>query len=272
MVSDDRSRPRRTPEPRGSAHDSKAPYDAIAADYADMNVIFKDGVIGPSLHAVLGNLEGTAVIDWACGSGEFSTLPLVTICHAEKVLGIDRSPEMIKQARTQAKDFPQVTYLVGDAAAMDVHGIEPVSVASAVFLLNYAENLGQLRGMYERVAACLRKNGRFVTVVPNPLTADVDTPQYGMCAHTDKDANGLPYDGATRTATLFPAGRKPFSFKTCWFSKETYLRESATSGMQIMHIVPASPSSDAVQRFGREFFRTYENPHPQHLIFEFKKR
>jgi ubiquinone/menaquinone biosynthesis C-methylase UbiE len=132
--------------------EAKAPYDAIALDYSDMDVVFKqEEVIGPSLHAVLGSLDDEAAIDWACGSGEFSTLPLVTICHAKKVLGIDRSPEMIKNARARTKGFPQVTYLVGDAVTMDVSGIEPVRIASGVFLLNYAEDRDELTAMYDTV-------------------------------------------------------------------------------------------------------------------------
>ena len=249
-----------------------APYDAIAVDYADMDVVFKQGVIGPSLHAMLGSLDDEAAIDWACGSGEFSTLPLVTICHAKKVLGIDRSPEMIKNARARTKEFPQITYLVGDAVTMDVSGIEPVRIASSVFLLNYAEDRDELTAMYNTVGKCLRKGGRFITVVPNPLTADVNTIQYGMCARTDRDANGLPYDGAARTATLFPTGRMPFSFKTYWYSEETYLHAAKMTGLEVDRIVPAVPSDDALHQFGADFFRAYQFPHPQHLIFEFIKR
>jgi SAM-dependent methyltransferase len=257
---------------RGGSHDVPAPYDAIALDYANMDVIFKQGVIGPSWLDVLGKLEGKAVIDWACGSGEFSTLPLVTRCHAERVLGIDRSPEMIEQAQAQSVDFPQITYLVGDAVTMDVAGIEPVIIASSVFLLNYAEDREQLRAMYARVAACLRKSGRFVAVVPNPLAADVDTPQYGMCARTVRGADGLLSDGAVRMATLFPAGKKPFSFKTHWFSEEAYLYEASLTGLEIARIVPASPSDGAVRKLGHEFFKAYQTPYPQHVIFEFRKR
>jgi len=252
--------------------EAPAPYDAIALEYADMDVVFKQGMIGPSLRAVLGSLHDEAAIDWACGSGEFSTIPLVTICHAKAVLGVDRSPEMIRQARARAKKFPQITYLVGDAATMDVSGIEPVRIASSVFLLNYAEDREELTAMYDTVAKCLRKGGRFVTVVPNPLTADVNTAQYGMCARTDRNSNGLPYDGATRTATLFPTGRKPFSFKTYWYSEDTYLRAAVMTGLEINKTIPASPSDDALRQFGADFFRAYQVPHPQHLIFEFIKR
>jgi hypothetical protein len=155
---------------------------------------------------------------------------------------------------------------------MDVSGIEPVRIASSVFLLNYAEDRDELTAIYDTVTKCLWKGGRFVTVVPNPLTADVNTIQYGMCARTDRDANGLPYDGAIRTATLFPAGQKPFSFKTYWYSEETYLRAAKMAGLEINRIVPASPSDDALRQFGADFFRAYQVPHPQHLILEFSKR
>ena len=248
-----------------------APYDAIALDYADMEVVFKQWVIGPSLHAVLGDLKGEAAIDWACGSGEFSTLPLMATCHAERVLGIDRSSEMIRQARARSRKFPGVTYLVADAATMDVTGVEPVRVASGVFLLNYAADRAELTAMYSTVAKCLVPGGRFVTVVPNPLAADVDTVQYGMCARTDRDADGLPYDGAIRTATLFPAQREPFSFTTYWYSERTYIDAAETSGLRISRIVPCAPSGDALRQFGDEFFRAYLVPQPQHLIFEFIK-
>jgi SAM-dependent methyltransferase len=248
-----------------------APYDAIALDYTNMDVIFKQGVIGPSLLEALGNLEGQTVIDWACGSGDFSTLPLVTKGHAQSVLGIDRSPEMIKQARAQSVAYPQVRYLVGDAVNMDVAKIEPTSIASSVFLLNYAEDRRQLRGMYATVVACLTKGGRFLAVVPNPLTADVETPQYGMCARTARGADGLPFDGALRTATLFPVGKEPFSFKTHWFSAQTYINEAKMAGLKMTRIVPASPSDDAVRELGAEFFRAYETPYPQHLIFQFRR-
>lgn len=248
-----------------------APYDAIALDYADMEVIFKRWVIGPSLHAVLGDLEGEATIDWACGSGEFSTLPLVTTCHAGRVLGVDRSSEMIRQARARSTQFPQVTYLVADAVTMDVADVEPVRVASGVFLLNYAADRAELTAMYSTVAKCLCPGGRFVTVVPNPLAADVETVQYGMCARTDRGADGLPYDGAIRTATLFPAQGEPFSFTTYWYSEETYIDAAKTSGLRISRIVPCAPSGGALRRFGDDFFHGYLVPCPQHLIFEFIK-
>ena len=237
MISnDDRSSYPLAHQPRRESPDAPAPYDAIALDYTNLDVIFKQEVIGPSLRAVLGNLEGEAVIDWACGSGDFSTLPLVTRGHAEKVLGIDRSPEMIEQARAQSINFPQVTYMVGDAVTMDVAGIEPVNIASSVFLLNYAENRKQLRDMYSRVTACLKQDGRFVAVVPNPLAVDVETPQYGMCASTERDENGLPFEGAVRMATVFPMGKEPFSFTTHWFSVKAYLHEAQMAKLEIIRM------------------------------------
>jgi SAM-dependent methyltransferase len=51
-------------------------------------------------------------IDIGCGTGSFSRL---LAAHAERVIGLDLSPQMIRVAVERSRDFDNITYVVADA-------------------------------------------------------------------------------------------------------------------------------------------------------------
>src|SRR5215475_1430956 len=84
---------------------------------------------------MVGPLEGTGVLDLACGFGFYTRL--LKQRGSAQVLGVDISPEMIRLAREHEQAEPLgITYQVGDAVSLPRLGA--FDVVTAVYLLNYA--------------------------------------------------------------------------------------------------------------------------------------
>jgi len=91
----------------------------------------REGLAGapewPALRRMLPPLEGARVLDLGCGFGAFARW--AREMGAASVLGVDRSENMLAQARTQTRD-PGVTY--------DLADIEHLALPDASFDLVYS--------------------------------------------------------------------------------------------------------------------------------------
>ena len=137
-------------------------YDPIAEQYKRSKLQpWRTHVESFTLMALLGALEGTTVVDVACGEGYYTRL--LRARGASKVRGVDLSAHMVELARAQeAQHSLGIEYLVGDARDL---GLAPEhDLAVAAYLLNYARDRAELRAMCRSLARCLKPGGRFVTV------------------------------------------------------------------------------------------------------------
>ncbi|PYE56418.1 class I SAM-dependent methyltransferase [Deinococcus yavapaiensis] len=93
---------------------------------------------------------GERIVDLGCGTGELT----VKIAEAgASVLGIDASSEMIEAASTK---FPSLTWKVADARTFEVEPHDAIFSNAALHWVKPPE------AVVERVAASLRRGGRFV--------------------------------------------------------------------------------------------------------------
>jgi toxoflavin synthase len=132
----------------------------------------------PSVVKAIGDVGGSRVIDFACGEGFYTRI--LKQSGAATVVGVDLSPEMIALARQQEREAPLgIDYVVADAAQTRDFG--RFDVATAIFLFNYARDVGTLNAMLATVARNLRDGGVLVAVVPNPdfVNGRKDTLPYG---------------------------------------------------------------------------------------------
>ena len=128
-----------------------------------------------TLMELVGDPTGLTVLDLACGEGFYSRL----LRHrgAARVTGLDLSAGMIAQAEAQEARQPLgVRYAVADAR--ELSGDNPVDLAVAAYLLNYARTPVELQAMCDGIARSLKPGGRFVTVNTNPAFAFPSAPCY----------------------------------------------------------------------------------------------
>ena len=141
-------------------------YDNIGAIYEQ----FKTQATLPMVEKftffkVLGNIQGKTILDLACGSGFYSRL--LKEQGAAKVTGVDISEEMVNVARQKEQKNPLGNeYRVFDVAKMPPIGI--FELATAVYLLNYAQNKETLVQMLRNIRHNLADRGYFLTITTDP--------------------------------------------------------------------------------------------------------
>jgi trans-aconitate methyltransferase len=106
---------------------------------------------GEDLVGLLGPRADEKILDIGCGSGQ---LTAKIAGSGADVTGLDRSPEMIAEAR---RNFPSLTFEIGDAANFNVaNPFDAVFSNAALHWVKDAE------GAAASIARALRSGGRFV--------------------------------------------------------------------------------------------------------------
>ncbi|MEU5000500.1 class I SAM-dependent methyltransferase [Streptomyces sp. NPDC021622] len=149
--------------------ESSAQYDAIGTRYEESKTTaaFSAADTFTLLDALaeLGGVENRRVLDVACGYGHNSRL--LAQAGAQKVVGVDISPQMVHLAREKEISDPLgIEYHVADAAHLPDLGV--FDLATAVYLFNYAPSRFVLAAMFRAIRARLGPSGRLLAIVPNP--------------------------------------------------------------------------------------------------------
>ena len=120
----------------------------------------------PVIFRALGDVRGKSLLDLACGDG-FYTRRFRTECGADPVMGIDLSPKQIERAEAIEQHEPLgIDYRVGDV--MELRLNRRFDVATAIHLLHYLENAGEIASTLSRIYDLLGDHGYFVTMIANP--------------------------------------------------------------------------------------------------------
>lgn len=155
-------------------------YDKVGVNYENFKAQGKLPIIEKyTFFKLLGNIQGKHILDLACGSGFYSRL--LKQEGAAKLLGIDISTEMVKVARSKENNNPVGNeYQVFDVATMPHLGY--FDLATAVYLLNYAQNKETLVQMLINIRRNLTDEGRFISITANPgfFINKSDLSKYGL--------------------------------------------------------------------------------------------
>jgi SAM-dependent methyltransferase len=216
-----------------------------------------------SLQQRLGDLRGCSVLDLACGDGMGTRL--IRRWGAERVVGVDISPQMIALARQREDAEPMgIEYRVADAATLG--GIGPFDRVAAAYLLHYAESRQQLLQMARTVYDNLRPGQRFVASIANPLLPPrpvVDHRKYGFSFRLMDEALR---EGARLRGTLY-LGANTVDFDFYWWSWDTYAEAFRTAGFGECAIEPFLVPPDSDEKRGAGFWDEYlAAPSAMHVI------
>ena len=104
---------------------------------------------------------GERILDLGCGTGQLTRRMGAAAGASGHVLGIDRSPEQLHQARRQSIDAEHIEYRVGDVTALELaeHEWGSFDVAHTRFLL---EHLPDPLSVVRTMVRAVKPGGRIV--------------------------------------------------------------------------------------------------------------
>ena len=150
-------------------------YDSIGAAYAEMKKLPSALLEIANVEAELRLLAKSAkCLDLACGLGRYAR-PMVSEFGAESVLGVDISPEMVKEAQKAISSTPEdralyggakIEFAVGDCSAPTRWPQGPFDLILACWLFNYAPDYDTLLSMWKNIGLNLADGGKLLAVVP----------------------------------------------------------------------------------------------------------
>src|SRR5262245_24926687 len=111
-------------------------YDPIAEQYKrSKQQPWRTFIESFTLMELIGDLQGMAVLDAACGEGFYTRM--MRQRGAARVRGVDLSQRMIELALSQETQHQLgIEYVVGDAR--ELSGVDQFDIVVAAYLLNYA--------------------------------------------------------------------------------------------------------------------------------------
>lgn len=151
-------------------------HDGVKEQYDNTAAIFKEGMArmalyhrhcqDPVIFRTLGDIRRKSLLDVACGNG-FYTRRFRRECGADPVIGVDLSPELIRQAEAEEEREPfGIKYRVGDVTTLELE--HRFDLVTAIHLLHYLQSAEEIAAALQRIHSLLHSKGRFVTMIANP--------------------------------------------------------------------------------------------------------
>jgi toxoflavin synthase len=195
-----------------------------------------------------GPLAGKRVLDLACGFGFYTRLFKQN--GAAEAIGIDISPEMVRLARAREQAQPLgVTYEAHDATALPARG--SFDLVTAIYLLNYAASIDQMREMCRSAYDNLAPGGRFIAYTMNPAYS-LNKPngsQYGCYLLRMRPAPGRYVCDA-----IFVT-EPPTPFQCYAWTLAIHEQAIREAGFQSCRWCPTEVSPEDVARYGEAYWR-----------------
>lgn len=232
---------------------SATQYDAIADAYSSSaQFAIRELMETPVVARVLGPVAGLDVLDLACGHGNYTRSH--KLAGARRVVGVDNSAQMLRIARDiEAQQPLGIEYVEHSVEEMPPLGM--FDVATAVYLLHYAQSRAQLQRMCERIHKNLRPGGRFATVVTQVdegfLASGRNYTAYGV---TERAA--LPLVEGAPVSIDFHM-EPPFTIHIFHWTRATYEAALREAGFRDIEFYPQAPTEEAVRRFGAAFWQDF---------------
>lgn len=193
-------------------------------------------------------LPGASVLDLACGTG-FYTRGLKRL-GAARVHGTDISAEMVAAAQAiEDRDPLGISYAVSDAARLPPPE-RPFDLATAIYLLNYADDEETMERMCRSVHRCLAPGAGFyiLTQAPDFRFDGPPTDKYGFVY--ERVAEGTVGPRVRITALVDP----PVTFVTNYARRDVYETALRSAGFDDLEWIALDVPEEGRQRLGDGFW------------------
>jgi len=239
-------------------------YNEISSEYeASTHIPFRECVEEYTFFKSAPDFQGKRVLDLACGEGRFPRK--IKQRGASQVVGVDKSEKMILLAKKQEEENPQgITYVCKDVTTLSKIYGGNFDIASAVYLLNYADNLEVLKAYCRGIFLNLKPGGTFVAI-----NANMHTPveQYGTYRKYDLYAStDIPRkEGMPITFTLKNPDDTFVALDNYYLSPETYEQAFEEAGFIDFQWTAVSVSPEGVKKMGEGYWDHFIKIRMTHL-------
>lgn len=223
----------------------------------------------PVIFRTLGDLRGKSLLDLACGDGFYTRK--FRRAGADPVVGVDLSQAQIREAvAIERRDPLGIEYLVADVVALELE--ERFEIVTAIHLLHYLEDGGEIEAVLRSIHEALTDDGRFVTMIANP---EFDLDRHDPVDSREKFAYyfSLADPGNGGLMRFHPGGFSEEREITVEFQRwhRSFLDDIAADvGFAAAWHDPFI-SEEGVAEYGAEFFEDYL-ANPQSILLELTKQ
>jgi toxoflavin synthase len=231
-----------------------AEYDSIGRDYKESKRLpFRLHIEEHSMFELLPDLAGRSVVDLACGEGIYSRKLLRR--GADRVVGVDISPEMVSLARRAEEADPLgAEYVLADVATVDIG--EHFDIALCSFLFNYARSRDELRSLVRGVAGLLGPGGRVIGCNDYPENPPAHFDRYRPYGFV-KLGPAEPEEGNTITYRFFNPDGTVFEIDNYYLPTEAYRHEFKVAGFSSFEWVMPTVSQEGRSSFTPGYWDAY---------------
>ncbi len=229
-----------------------AGYDKLASEYRVMiDNYLPNYVEDYTFSSILGDVSGKSVLDVGCGTG--ASTRLIKRLGAARVVGMDISSEMLKEAQGEEHQQPLgIEYIQGDMFAPANLG--RFDLVSAFGSLTSSPTRDHLHKTAEMIFNNLKAGGRLVASFyePQPPQVSQRLEKYGVTfAMPEPLQEGDAFNLIVRTAS------QPLTFQDYYYHRTTYEWAFRTAGFQEIRWHCPMVSPEGLQEFGEGFWQDY---------------
>lgn len=166
---------------------------------------------------LLGDMRGRTALDFGCGTGRSARL--LKSLGAERVIGVDRSENMIKQARANSAAGIDFYLMREQAIPLPDAYVDLVLSAHSLVEIHTLDDMGRAVGEMARV---LKPGGELVVISTNPACLGYEFISYAY-----------PHKAAPQSGDLIPCimkGETPFIIDDTYWTEEDYRRIFVSAG------------------------------------------
>ena len=146
-----------------------ASWDEVAADYhktvGETGDSYHRTYVNPVIFEILGDIEGSSILDLACGQGYLSR---ILARKGAKVIGIDLSEKMLEIAQASEESEPLgVKYYRCNSGNMSEIPNSSMDYIVSTFGFH---DIKEIESTIDECSRVLKNGGRFVFAIPHPFT------------------------------------------------------------------------------------------------------
>lgn len=199
----------------------------------------------PTIFSIIGNIEGTVILDLGCGDGFFTRA--LASQGVQQVIGIDNSTEQLKLA--EKKGVPtNIIYQHGDIFQ---DKLPKADIVLTPFVANYAENIDDLDFLIKSIYESLHPNGQIVLVVDLPDNKNLK--KFGSL----KTLEGPKVDGTKIKIDLYNNDEIICTLFSHYYTPQTLEATLSKNGFKNIKWYKPIISDEGLEKYGSEFWEGF---------------
>jgi cyclopropane fatty-acyl-phospholipid synthase-like methyltransferase len=231
--------------------DQEPQYDHIGAKYEEYaQTATLKRAERHNISRLVGDVTGKRVLDLACGTGYYTRW--LKQHGAEKTIGVDISPEMIRVAAQQEEANPLgISYQLSDAGNLGHWG--PFDLITAVWLFNNVKTQNELLRMFKSIYDNLIDGGRLAAYTINPMfnVENSNMTKYGINIKCETFEEGrYVIEGEFLTDP-------PASVTVYRWSQSIYEWAVKEAGFKVFTWQASEVAPEDIKQFGIEYWQDY---------------